>query len=87
MAKKLSRIGKKRDKRESRQNTRVEESREISESHLPFLKSSSTITTTKHDCEVKRAIRTKPSPRSLRKLVSCKEMMKSVEEEYHTKLQ
>lgn len=30
---------KKRDKRESRQNTRVEQSREISESHSPFLKS------------------------------------------------
>lgn len=41
----------------------------------------------KQDCEVKRAIRTKPPPRSSRTLVSCKEMMKSVEEEYHTKLQ
>ena len=36
--KKLSRIEKKRDKRESRQNTRVEQCWEISESHSPFLK-------------------------------------------------
>lgn len=41
----------------------------------------------KQECEVKRVIRTKPPPRSSRKLVSCKEMMKGIEEEYHTKLQ